>query len=166
MPDHHHLAPPQGRKAAQDRLIVAKRAVTRQHDEIVEQTGDVILEMGPFGVARDLRLLPRGQLGEGIAQQLVRFGLQAADVRIDVDGSVGCGVAQLVDPPLKFGDRLFEIEETWHRRRLGARAAQVNAGPLPPPGAPSVRPRPRRFASASGWRVLTRSTSRAASTCV
>ena len=46
---------------------------------------DIILEVRPVGVARDLRLLPRRQLGISVAKQLVGLGLEPADLRIDID---------------------------------------------------------------------------------
>ena len=85
MADQHHPAAVDPREAADDRGVVRKRAVAGQRQEIVGDAGDIILEMRPVGVARDLRLLPRRQLGIGVAQQLVRFGLELADFGIDID---------------------------------------------------------------------------------
>ena len=58
--DHEDAAPAKRRKAAEDRLIVTERAVAREQHEILEQASDIVLEMRPLAVARDLRLLPRG----------------------------------------------------------------------------------------------------------
>ena len=72
--------------------------------------------MRPFGVAGDLRLLPRRQFRIGVAQQLVGLGLEPGDLGVDIDGAIGGGFAQFVDPALQLGDRLFEIEEACHGR--------------------------------------------------
>ena len=44
-----------------------------------------MVEVRPFGVARDLGLLPRGQPRIGIAQQPVGLDLNLRDLGIDVD---------------------------------------------------------------------------------
>ena len=111
MTQHHDALPAKLREAAHDRLVVAKGAITSQRHELVEQPGDIMFEVRTLRMAGDLRLLPRGQLGEGIAQQLVRLGLKFGDLRADIHRAVGGRVAQFVDPALQLGDRFLEIEE-------------------------------------------------------
>src|SRR3546814_20526882 len=82
------LAAAKGREAAEDRLIVAKGAIARQRQEIVEQPFDIMFEVRPLGVPRDLRLLPRRQPGIGNAQQLVGLGLKPRPVGDDIQRAV------------------------------------------------------------------------------
>ena len=100
--------------------------------------GDIILEMRPLGMTRDLRLLPRRQLCISVAQQLVGLGLEPADLGIDIDVSRAArGFAQLGDPGLELGDRLFKIEVSQHpaaagrtkpRQRVNDRASRADGG--------------------------------------
>ena len=85
MTDQHHAAPVDAREAADDRGIVGEGAITRQRQEILREPRHIILEVRAFRVTRDLRLLPRRQLGVGVAQQLVRLGLEPADFGVDID---------------------------------------------------------------------------------
>ena len=136
MADQHHPAAADPRQAADDRRVVGEIAVAGQRHEILDQPGDIILEMRPLGMARDLRLLPRRQLGIGVAQQLARLGLEPVDLGVDVESAAARGLAQLGDAGLELGDRLFEIEIGQH---CGARVGRL-------------RLRVNDRAVASGWR--------------
>ena len=83
--DQHHPPPVDPREPADDRRIVGERAIAGQRQEIVGDAGDIILEMRPLRMPRDLRLLPRRQLRIGVAQQLVGLGLEPVDLGVDVD---------------------------------------------------------------------------------
>ena len=119
MPDQHDPAAVDPGEAADDRRVVGEGAVAGERHEIVGEPGDIILEMRPLGMARDLRLLPRRQLGIGVAQQLGRLGLEPADLGVDVDVAAARRLAQLGDAGLELGDRLFEIEVGRHGRGAG-----------------------------------------------
>src|SRR6478735_124523 len=110
MADQHDSAAVDARKSADDRRIVAERAVSGERHEIVGDPGDIILEMRPVGMPRDLRLLPGSELGISVAKQLVRLCLELRNlcIYIDVVGA-GRGFPQLPDPCLELGDRLFEF---------------------------------------------------------
>jgi hypothetical protein len=152
MADQHHAPSIDAREPADDRRIVGERPIPGQRQEIVRDPGDIILEVRPIRMARDLRLLPRGQLGVSVAQQLVGLGLQAGDlgVDVDVDVRVACRLAQLGDFRLQLGDRLFEIQVIQQSAaRVGRSCRKGQRAPV-----------------ASGWRALTSSISRALSTCV
>ena len=127
MPDQHHPAAVDFGQPTDDRIVVGERAVPRKLEEIVGDPGDIIVEMRPLGMPRDLGLLPRGQLGIGIAQQLGRLGLELADLGVDIDVARLGGVAQRRDPPVEVGDRFFKIEIGVHwPRGLGCGGADVN----------------------------------------
>jgi len=76
-------------------------------------------------MARELHLLPRRELGIGLAQQPVDLGLEPRHLVGDVDVAAVGEVAQLLDLAFEFGKRLFEVEEMTHRARcLAQQAAQ------------------------------------------
>jgi hypothetical protein len=69
-----------------------------------------MFEMRALRMAGDLRLLPWRQLRIGFLQELRRLRFKPGDFRLDVDVAGGRRLAQLVDPLVQRGDRLFEIE--------------------------------------------------------
>ena len=79
------------------------------------QRVDVMPEMRALGMAGDLRLLPRRQLGIGLLQGLARLGLELGELLLDRDRALlGGKRLQLGDLAFKLGDRLFEIEISAH----------------------------------------------------
>ena len=110
--DDHDRPPLQPADAADDRRVLAELAVAGEGHEVVDQPGDIILEMRPLGVARDDRLLPRrqsridvGQLALGALGQPVGFGPR-------LGRPLG---AEVGDAGFELGDGLFEFEEGDHR---------------------------------------------------
>ena len=82
----------------------------------VISAADIVEAMRPLRMARDLRLLPRRQLGVEVAQRLRRLGLEPVDLVGDVGGvAARLHGAQFLDLLFEFGDRLFEIEIGAHR---------------------------------------------------
>ena len=134
MADDHQSPIAKRCKASDDRLIVGKGAVPRQWHEIVEKTGDIILEMRPFGVAGDLRLLPRRQLGIGVAQHLGRALLQRRDFAVNVNVASARRGAQFDDARLQFGDGLFKFQKANHGAgvRAATRRRQRSVAPSSP----------------------------------
>ena len=61
-------------------------------------------------MTRDLRLLPRGQLGIGVSKQLGRLGLQLADLRVQVELTGVRRFLELGYAGFELGNRLLEIE--------------------------------------------------------
>ena len=83
--DHDHRAAAEASEAALDRAVVAEGAVAGERRVILEQARDVVREMRPLGMARDLRLLPGVELGVGLAQQLLGARLEPGDLVGDVE---------------------------------------------------------------------------------
>src|SRR3546814_8574068 len=77
-------------------------------------TSDIMFEVGPLGMAGDLRLLPGRKLGIGVGQHLVRPGLKPLNFRVYVERAFIGGLTQFRDAGLKRRYRLFEIEKTYH----------------------------------------------------
>src|SRR3546814_2775265 len=73
MANHHDAALTQPSEAAEDCLIVAESAITRERDEFVENTSDIMFEVRPLGMAGDLRLLPRSEEHTSELQSLMRI---------------------------------------------------------------------------------------------
>ena len=65
--------------SADDRRIICVHPVAVQFLKIGEQAADVIERVGALRVARDLRNLPRGQLGVNFLGQRLAFFLQPGD---------------------------------------------------------------------------------------
>src|SRR3546814_1274874 len=82
--------------------------------EVLDQLGDVVLEVRPVRVARHLGLLPGRQLAVGLPQQPLDLALQFLDLVGDVDLAIVGEVPQLCDLAFQLGDRLFEVEEIVH----------------------------------------------------
>src|SRR3546814_239549 len=114
MANHHDAALTQPSEAAEDCLIVAESAITRERDEFVENTSDIMFEVRPLGMAGDLRLLPGRKLGIGVGQHLVRPGLKPLNFRVYIERALIGGLTQFRDAGLKRRYRLFEIEKTYH----------------------------------------------------
>ena len=104
------LRPPKRGEAADDRLILAEIAVAAERHEIVEQRVDIILEVRPLGMARDLGLLPRRQRGIGARAAARRSCLEPLDLGGDVDVAALGGRAQ-------FGDARFELRDGFSKSR-------------------------------------------------
>ena len=120
MADQHHAPAIDFGQSADDRWVLTESPITGERQEIVSNPGEIILEMRPLRMPRDLRLLPRRQLRVGIAQQLVGLGFEPADLGVDVDRAVARGLPQLRQACFKLCDRLFEIEVSRHGRvRVG-----------------------------------------------
>jgi hypothetical protein len=67
MADQHHLAAAEAAEAADDRFVLAEAAVAGQRHEILDEGGDIILEMRALGMTGDLGLLPGRELAIGLA---------------------------------------------------------------------------------------------------
>ena len=111
-------------EAADDRRILGELAVAGERREIVDQSLDVVVEMGPALNARDLRFLPRGQHGVELGESLGRFRFELGDLLVDRRGvALGCQSAQFVEARVDVGDWRFEAQvgahKTLHGRPLG-----------------------------------------------
>src|SRR3546814_8807739 len=109
MADHHDRASAKAPEPADDRSVLAKIPVTGEGREIVYKPGDIILEMRPFGMARDLRPLPWRQLRIGLAQLTFGFRLKLFDLARNVDFTAVCGFAQIDDLRPQRRDGFFKF---------------------------------------------------------
>ncbi len=80
------------------------------------RAADIIEAMRPIGMAGDLRLLPRRELGIEFLERLRCLGLQPGDFLADGGRAVArLECTQLVDLGLDLGHWLFKIEIAAHR---------------------------------------------------
>jgi len=63
------------RQPALDRAVVTEGPIASERGIVVEQAGDVVREMRALRLARDLGLLPGGELGISLPQQPFGAGL-------------------------------------------------------------------------------------------
>ncbi len=111
MADDDHRAAPEAAEPAHDGGVLGEVPVACERREVLDQRADVVETVRPVRVARDLRLLPGGELGVGIDQRLVRLLLQPRHLLGDRDGVVvAVDGLELGDLALELGDRLLEVE--------------------------------------------------------
>ena len=125
--DQHDRPAGESREAADDREIVRIHAVAVQFLELVEDRNRVIERVWALRVARELRDLPRRQVGENAVGERAALGPQSRDLLADVDLGVGRDEAQLVDLRLELGDGLLEFQETQCHRPEGCRTPGAGA---------------------------------------
>jgi hypothetical protein len=100
------------RQTTLDRTVVPVGPIAGERRVVLEQAGDVVGEMRPLGLARDLGLLPGRQLGIGLAQQALGAGFEPADLLRQVElVAAAAQVAQLLDLAFQLADRFLEIEQ-------------------------------------------------------
>ena len=88
MADDHRRAALEAPDAADDRLVLAEIAVAGERREILYEPVDVVAEMRPLRVPRDLRLLPGGELGIGLFQSVARLGLELGEFLLNRNGAL------------------------------------------------------------------------------
>ena len=74
MAHDHHAPAAKTAEAADDGLVVAVDAVAAQFDEVLDQLTQVVGEVRPLGMARDLGLLPGVEPGIDVAAEAVGAG--------------------------------------------------------------------------------------------
>jgi hypothetical protein len=107
MADDDDRSPTETRKAAKDGIVIHELAIARELDEFVEQPRDIIEKVRPVGMTRDLRLLPRIEMGIDVLKLLVRLLAQLADFLADSCAARGFELGDLL---LEIGDRFFEFK--------------------------------------------------------
>ena len=115
MRDRLHRETAEPPDAADDGAILGEGAVAGERHELGQQRVEIGAAVRPVGMARELHLLPRRELGEGLGQEPARLGLEPADLVGDIDVAAGGEMTQLFDLALEFRQRLLEIEEVAHR---------------------------------------------------
>ena len=115
---HHHRPAPEAPKAADHRRVVGEGAVTRERRKLGDQPGDIRPRVRPVRMPRHQGLLPRRELGVGVAELLGRFLGELADLRLDIDPARLLNVPQLVDLELEFGHGPLEVQKVTHGARL------------------------------------------------
>ena len=109
MADDDHRAPAKPCQAADDRLVVAIGAITGERREVLEQSFDIMAEMGSFRMACDLGLLPGRELCIGLSEQLVRAFFELFDLVGKIDIAAFCQVLEFFDLAFQLADRFFEV---------------------------------------------------------
>jgi hypothetical protein len=111
VPDQHHRLAAKAGEPALDRSVVAERAVAGERRVLGEERSDIVGKMRTLGMARDLGLLPRGQLGVSLAQELLGARLEPRDLVPEVEIAAVGEVTQLFDLAFQLADRLLELEQ-------------------------------------------------------
>ena len=122
--ENQHAAPAKPANAADDGTVLGKGAVAGERHEFGDQAADKIESVRPLGVARHLHLLPWGQPGIGLAQEPRGACFEPPDLVGDVEVTGGRQMAQLLDFPVEFADRSFEIEKMAHHLRRASGCAE------------------------------------------
>src|SRR6185312_1163720 len=115
MREHDDAAAAEAAEPADDGAVLAEGAVAGERREIADELLDVVRAVRAVRVARKLNLLPRRELGIGLAQQAVDLGLEPRHLVGDVEIAAVGEVSELVDLAFELGQRLLEIEEVAHR---------------------------------------------------
>jgi hypothetical protein len=111
VPDQHHRLAAKAGEAALDRPVVAERPIAGERRVLGEERSDIVGKMRTLGMARDLGLLPGGQLGIGLAQELLGARLEPRDLVPEVEIAAIGEVTQLLDLAFQLADRLLELEQ-------------------------------------------------------
>ncbi len=124
--DHHHRAPVDACRAADDRGVVGERAIAGKFVEFLADRLQVVERVRPCRMARKLRDLPWRQVLEDVRRLALELVLELADFVVDIECLAMTGGAQLLDLRVQFGDGLFEVEEIRiHAMRPHARSRKV-----------------------------------------
>ena len=115
MTDDDHRGVIEPRQPAHYGQIVGKVAVPCKRRVVSEQRVDIILAVGPFGMAGDLTFPPGGQRAVEIVQQLGRLVVQGLGFGGNVHFLIGpCQCAQLFRLAFDLGQGFFEIQILRH----------------------------------------------------
>jgi len=108
VPEDHHRPAIEAGPAADDGGILPVGAVSGELEEVGEEQLDVVQEVGPLGMAGQLRHLPAGQVAEDLRLEAPGLLLQLLNLGREVGGP-GEGL-QLVDLPLQLQKRSLEVQ--------------------------------------------------------
>ena len=110
VPHQHHRPPVQPGPASDDGRVLAVGAVPGQLEEVGEEQLDVVQEVGPLRVTRELGHLPAGQIAEDLRLEPPGLLLQLLDLGGEVARAAAGERLQLVDLPLQLDQRPLEVE--------------------------------------------------------
>ena len=82
--EQHHRPAVQPRPAPDDRRVLAEGAVAGELEEVGEEQLDVVQEVGPLGMPRELRHLPARQVAEDLRLEPPGLLLQLLDLGAEV----------------------------------------------------------------------------------
>src|SRR3546814_16345616 len=102
-------------EAAEDCLIVAESAITREQDEFVENTSDIMFEVRPLEMAGVLRLLPGRKLVIGVGHHLVRPALKPLNFRVYIEHALIGGITQFRATGRQRRYRIYQIRSEQSR---------------------------------------------------
>ena len=104
-------SPSKSSEAGDDRFVLAEITVAGERRELGDKPLDVIAEAGTSLCARDLRFLPRRQIGVEVGQRLFGSGLELADFLRERGGIAFLRHgAHFIETGLDIRDRRFEAE--------------------------------------------------------
>src|SRR5438477_4167180 len=116
MSDNHAALRPKHGKTALHGLVIGKTTITVQFSPVCKTPFDVIEGEWPLHMPRDLDTLPGSQVAVNLAASLAELCLNCPDRRIKID-IVFVGMSlQILQTPLQFKDRFFEIERLQFHR--------------------------------------------------
>ena len=99
--------------AADQGLIVGELAVTAKLDEILDQSGDIVDQVRPLRMSRDLRLLPGIEVGVGLGASLGNAAAQRRDLAVESIGGLALGqFRELLELGFEVGDRAARIPDS------------------------------------------------------
>jgi hypothetical protein len=110
MGDHNAAMRPEFGQPAWHRLVIAENPVAMQFHPTGKATADIIEREGPQDVSGELDALPGGEVIVNLPARFADFGFHRLDLGIEVEIVLVRMVLQILEPPLQFQDRLFEIK--------------------------------------------------------
>ena len=121
MADDGALATGDRGEAAGHRLVIGKKPVAAEFDEVRERKLEVIERIGARGMAGDLHALPGGEVQVNLAFGFLDLRLHVVDFVVEVD-VVGAGVAfEIGELFLELDDRFFKFKRLqFHSRVTGS----------------------------------------------
>ena len=114
--DNHTALLAKHGKTARHGLVIGKTAITVQFSPVFKTSFDVIEREWPLHMPRDLDTLPGSQVAVNLAAGLAELCLNCTDRRVKIDIVLVGMSLQILQTPLQFEDRFFEIERLQFHR--------------------------------------------------
>src|SRR6266513_5524981 len=110
MSDNNAALRPTHGKTARHGLVIGKTTITVQFGPVCKTPFDVIEGEWPLHMPRDLDTLAGSQVAVKFAAGLAELCLNCTDRRVKIDIVLVGMSLQILQTPLQFEDRFFEIE--------------------------------------------------------